>query len=282
MHKIELNANEEGLSLGYRMLKKNLVDSGIFRVNYKDFPVVLDKYRRRKDEGFCFLRINNKLIIIDANGGHGNIEAMYRDGLFNEPWYKDVVCLVKTQYHPHLFYEEFQRKTGIKVVSWIMWPTDNFPLGCFKWNVDKVHKYTASCAGGRNSNRRWGRPSYIKYCERHEGFHTERLPVEKFVEVLKECRWGLILRGGYKGNCDAKNTREHEYMSCGMPLVLNYTPHYDYPFRPYEHFAFVKSPEELASLNGKNIRAFAKASTDIWNKYIKPDSSAKFLLKLLP
>lgn len=277
MHNIVLNSNDNTLSQGYHVLKRNIINSGIFDVAYDDLPISDVKYRR-KEEGFSIAIINGVKIIIDANGGCHNIKAMYEDGAFDREFF-DVRVIVKTQYKPCPFWNLLRQK-GFKIVSWIMWSTDNFPLECFKWHL-KDFKYTASCAGGPNSNKRWGRPPYIKWCESQNDFHTQRQKVNDFVEVLKQCKWGLILQGGNRYNCDGKNTREVEYASCGMPMVLNYIPNYEYEFEPDKHFLYLEHPDDLQKLRYLDPKPFAKKSLELWNNYLKPKSAGEYLIKLI-
>lgn len=276
---ILFNSHDHGLSQGYQVLKRNILYSGVFEYDHAPMPTLPKNYWR-KEEGFCLAIIDGVTAAFDANGGCYNIKAMYEDGMFDTV-FKDVQIIIKTQFRHHPFWEEFTANTGIKVVSWIMWSTCNFPMSCFKWNPETNFKYIASCAGGKNSNRRWGRPPYIEHCKSDPSFHTERLPVDQFVEVLKECKWGLILQGGNTRNCDGKNTREVEYASCGIPMVLNYIPAYEYPFTPGKHFFLLESPKDLEKLKYTDPRPFAEASARLWEEYLKPESAAKYLLRLI-
>lgn len=275
-HRILLNSNDSGLSQGYQVLKRNIVESGIFNVNYDRLLLAPAKYWR-KEEGFSVAILDGSKIVIDANGDCSNLLTMYQDGLF-ETDFKYTEMIVKTQYQPHEFYDEL-RSRGIKVVSWVMWSTLNFPLESFKWTYG-ISIYTASCAGGPNSNRRWGRPPFIEWCKNQPDFHCDRQPVERFAKTIQKCKWGLILQGGNRGNCDGKNTREVEFASCGMPLALNYIPHYEYEFEPDVHFLYIEKPEDLARLRTEDPRPYAEKSRELWENYLKPEAAAKHLLKL--
>lgn len=279
MKTLMISHNDTFLSQGYHSLKRTLEQSCEFKIVKHKFPEVPPKYRR-KEEGFALAKIGDITIAFDANGGCYNIESMYNDGLFKSV-FKDVKFIVKTQYHPHKFWDKFQEDTGIKVVSWIMWCTLNFPLECFKWDPSRQFKYTASCAGGPNSNRRWGRPPYIQWCKRDGSFHEQRVHVSEFAKTIEECKWGLILQGGNKYNCDGKNTREIEFASCGIPMVLNYIPNYEYAFEPNKHFLYLEKPEDLARLKTEDPTPYARASSKLWNDYFKPKSAAKYLVDLI-
>jgi len=271
--------NDTFLSQGYHSLMRALEYSGEFDISRVKLVEVPTKYRR-KEEGFSLAIINGVTVAFDANGGCYNIESMYNDGLFNTI-FKDVRYIIKTQYHPHKFWDELQKETGITVISWIMWSTLNFPMGCFKWDPNRNFKFIATCAGGPNSNRRWGRPKYIQWCLNDKSFHHHRTNVHEFSKVLEECKWGLILQGGNKYNCDGKNTREIEYSSCGMPLALNYIPHYEYDFIPDKHFLYLKSPNDLERLKTEDPRPYARESAKLWDNYLKPQSAGKYLKRLM-
>lgn len=279
IQQLVLNSRDTFLSQGYHSLKRTLEQSGEFNISKVAMPEVPYKYRR-KEEGFSLAKINGIVVAFDANGGYYNIESMYNDGMFNLI-FKDVKFIIKTQYHPHKFWDKFQKDTGIKVISWIMWCTLNYPMECFKWNPSVNFKYTASCAGGPNSNKRWGRPPYIEWCKRDSSFHNERIDVIEFSKVLEKCKWGLILQGGNKYNCDGKNTREVEFASCGVPLVLNYIPNYEYNFIPNEHFLYLEKPQDLNRLKEEDPRPYARASIELWEKYLKPKSAAQHLKRLI-
>lgn len=276
---VVLNKNDNFLSQGYHSLKRTLINSNEFNIAYANLIEVPVKYRR-KEEGFSLAVVDGLVIAFDANGGCYNIKSMYDDGLFNTI-FRDVKIIVKTQYKHDKFWDCFERSTGIKVISWIMWCTLNFPLEHFKWNPSNKFKYTSTCAGGPNSNKRWGRPPYIEWCKRDGSFHTDRVKVNDFANVLKLCKWGLILQGGNKYNCDGKNTREIEYASCGMPLALNYIPNYEYPFVPDRHFLYLRRPDDLERLKTEDPRPYAHASCELWEKYFKPESAAKYFRKLI-
>jgi len=274
-----LNRNDQFLSQGYHSLKRTLEQSGEFKIAKAPLFTIPAKYHR-KEEGFSIAKVNGILIAFDANGGCYNIESMYRDGLFKTAL-KDLKFIIKTQFHPHRFWIKFEEETGIKVISWIMWSTLNFPMGCFQWDPSRDFKYIASCAGGPNSNRRWGRPPYIQWCQRDGSFHSQRVHVSEFAQIIEECKWGLILQGGNKHNCDGKNTREVEFASCGMPLVLNYIPHYEYPFVPNKHFLYLEKPNDLERLKTEDPRPYARASKELWENYLKPQAAAKHLKGLI-
>lgn len=275
---IILNLNDTKLSQGYQVLKRNIIKSNIFKISYENLPLSPKKYCR-KEEGLSVAIINGIKVIIDANGGCHNLIAMFNDGLF-DTIFKNVKVIIKTQYKPHSFYDDLRRK-GIKVISWIMWSTLKFPREYFQWEYKSDFKYIASCAGGRNSNRRWGRPPYIEWCKKQNDFFTERQPVDQWAKTLQYCKWGLILQGGNKYNCDGKNTREVEFASCGMPMVLNYIPHYEYDFNPNEHFFFLQNPNDLAKLRLVDPEPFAKKSKELWNNYFKSKASVSYLLRLI-
>ena len=140
---IILNSNDHGLSQGYFSLVRTIERSGVFEIKKQKMVVLPQKYWR-KEEGFCLASINGVVVAFDANGGYYNIESIYKDGLFKSI-FKNVKFIIKTQYHPHKFWDRFQRDTGIKVVSWIMWSTLNFPMECFKWDPSRSFKYVSTC-----------------------------------------------------------------------------------------------------------------------------------------
>lgn len=65
--------------------------------------------------------------------------------------------------------------------------------------------------------------------------------------VTKMCQWesSLILKGKTDSRTDGKNRREVECASIGMPMIMNYKPHYLNELVPGKHYIYVKTHSEI-------------------------------------
>lgn len=176
------------------------------------------------------------------------------------------VCILKIQYclSEKNNYDKIYTQCGIKILPFTMFPTHSFQLENFTWN-NYNHKYQYIITG-----RPWkDRISWIQFAENttHTQNNLNQIPNEDngcFYELLKQSKWGLVLRG--KG-CGSKNRREVEFSSLGMPLALNYIPEYPFDFKPDIDFVFLKSPQDLDKLKDIDPTPFAQRSRFIYNNY---------------
>ncbi len=78
-----------------------------------------------------------------------------------------------------------------------------------------------------------------------------------------------------------KNRREIEFASCGVPLALNYKPTYLWPFRPGIEYFHLDSAARLKEMIDTDPAPFAKASAEVYRKYLCAEGQARLLLKML-
>ena len=156
-----------------------------------------------------------------------------------------------------------------------MFSNHTFYLENFQWNANDNHKHDYIITG-----KPWRhRVPWIRFAENiiagpnniniGHGAGDASQPHENlgFYEMLKECKWGLILNGR---GCGAKNRREVEFSSLGMPLALNYVPKYPFDFVPNKDFVLLKSPEDLLSLKDIDPEPFAERSKYIYSQFFSP------------
>ena len=184
------------------------------------------------------------------------------------------VCILKIQYCLNEInnYNEIYKQSNIKILPFTMFATHHFKLENFQYNINYNHKYNYIITGKPWRHRiSWIRYAekeesrYIKYTGGGEGTMSDLL---FFYEELKESKWGLILKG--KG-CGGKNRREVEFSSLGMPLALNYIPHYPFDFIPNKDFVLLESPQDLSSLKDIDPAPFAERSRYIYSQYFSPE-----------
>jgi hypothetical protein len=187
------------------------------------------------------------------------------------------VCILKIQYcHSEINnYDKIYKQCNIKILPFTMFSEHSFKLANFKYNINYNHKYNYIITG-----RPWRhRLSWIRNAQQLEygsnnlntkyNFDNDSIsPDIRFYEMLKESRWGLILKG--KG-CGGKNRREVEFSSLGMPLALNYIPNYPFHFVPNKDFLLLESPEDLIKLKDIDPEPFAKRSEYIYYEYFSPE-----------
>ena len=253
---------------------------------------------------FSVFRIDSDLIGADAWDTQSPTSAMHQRGLFNhrspfgggglnretgghvsrkhpEDILNDcrIKMIAKIQWRPDPFWDEMTRDTGIPVVPWTIFPTREFNLSCFDYDPDKSHQWVGTLTGAR----RFGRQAFCDAAAAQGGFYLkdggEKDDLVQYVETLKECRWGISLGG--KRDTDKKNRREIEFASCGMPLAINYSPHYCWPFRAGKEYVLLETPDDLKKLKDIDPAPFAEASKRIFGDHLSPRGMAATLLQLL-
>lgn len=222
---------------------------------YNDIVFVIDDWDHASPT--CYL-LNNS-----------NIPKFYLD---------NNVCILKIQYcHSEINnYNEIYKQSNIKILPFTMFATHHFKLNNFQYNINYNHKYDYIITG-----KPWNhRLPWIRYANRIEcgknNINIMHLLTDtsksindlNFYEMLKESRWGLILKG--KG-CGGKNRREVEFSSIGMPLALNYIPNYPFDFIPNKDFVLLESPKDLIKLKDIDPAPFSERSKYIYSQYFSPE-----------
>lgn len=256
-------------------LCRMLAASKCFDVSTEIFPHA--KFHGARNGNWSLFKINGKLIGLDTWDTLSPTAHYHGNGFFKDIL-KDVKMVIKIQYQPNRYWNEFTKDTGIPVSSWTVMPTRDFPLESFQWE-NKKHKWISTVTG---KNNRFGRQPWSMWCEKQDDFYSsgEYLVNDKldsYIDRLKECKWGMILKG--KRGAE-KNRRECEFTSCGIPLALNYDPYYPFDIKPGVHYVRLNNPEDLATLRDINPEPFAKASRQLYFDHFSSYGMAKTLIKI--
>lgn len=270
-----------------KTLQDRLEGSRLFKVQTEKFPPFMHKLEhvKRRRGYLSFFKINDCLIGLDTwDAPHPTV--LLTDFLKEDPYYRNTKIIIKIQHKQslegnHKLIDDFTEQTGIPLTSWTIFPSHNFPLQNFQWE-NREHKYLAYISGKRRN--RW-RKAYADYPRVRLPFENKNREgsMEEYMEILKECRWGLCLRGKSVGGMDAKNRREIEFSSLGMPLILNYKPEYPFPFEANKDYLYIEPRdfEALKHIDEIDPLPFHKASKRIYEKYFSKRGSAKCLLQIL-
>lgn len=267
-----------------------LVESKMFDVREEVFPEIDLKPIVGKRHNFIgFFKFNDILMAVDVWDGP-QPTILLADWFKSDPFYSKTKIIFKIQYCSSVRIKEidqFVKDSGIHVTNWTMFHSDTFPLEYFKWDKNKNHKYLTYVSGKR-------RQDWLDYYENskevatysNSGLKTvpkgrAKLMVPDFLEIMKDCKWGLSLKGKRIGNMDCKNRREVEFASAGMPLALNYKPEYPFPFEAGKHYVYVEKPENLMILKDIDPIPYAEASLETYNKYFSAKGSSEVFLELV-
>lgn len=240
-------------------------------------PAPLSTEKLYHGDCFSLFYYKDKLIAVDTWDTLIPTFSFYKNGAFSQKPLSDIRLLIKIQHCPNEFWDEFTKNTGIPVTSWTMFPNSKFNLQTFKWQ-STGHKYTSILSG---KYARFGRNRWIDVAKQYGNYHlppsyNHFWTIEEYINILKQCKWGLSLVGKRSGG-DGKNRREIEYASCGMPLALNYQPHYPFEFIPNRHYLYLDKPESLKLLETTDPRPFAERSCEIYDKYFSATGMRKLL-----
>lgn len=159
-------------------------------------------------------------------------------------------------------YDILYNKYKIKVLPFIMFPNRYFNLAFDKWKYNN-DQYLCFHTG-----RIWrGRSAWVSFLNTSNlnipKIHKELIIDKEYEQLLLKTKWGLILKGKGVG----KNRREVEYMSIGMPLALNYKPHYPFEYNANEHYVFLEKPQDILKLQDIDPEPYAQKSLEIYEKY---------------
>jgi hypothetical protein len=250
-----------------------LIRSGLFEVKYQIMPehsrmleldrIVYPKGRQHKRGQISFARINGKLIVFDSQFNDGFSYQYLVNGLLNN-------------FYPALYVkynrnDKIQSVLPCKLFVWVMFPSGFGLVEKFKYDQDNVDSIVM--ASGMHSIRVMRRQEWFDRAKDF-GINTYvAIPQDEYCKHLIKSKWGVIL-----SIRNEKNTREYEFISCNMPLALNYDPYYEFPFNPGEHYFKIENPDSLGLLNSTDVSKYHKASIDLWDNYFRPDKAVKLIL----
>lgn len=261
---LEIPSAIDGRAEFNRFLIESLVKSEVFRIREVEFPQL--PIGRRFHKNLNYLRLENCLMAVDTWDGAW-------PAVSEHPLFDALDLLLKIEYRPAEIWRDVERRHGLQVSAWTMFGYTDFPVGYFRWQPEG-HRYLYAFSGDqKRPKRKWlqrfrqqGAPVY------------EIQSVQEYLPLLSQMRWGVILQGKKGEWCDGKNRREHAYTSLGMPLALNYQPHYPYPMRPGIDYVFLEDPDDLDKLKDIDPRPFAEASRRLWRELFSPEGMARQLL----
>lgn len=280
MHKRTLIISE-----GYEKLRgwnwtltRMLAQSRMFNIKTKVFPFQSIKYARNTN--WSQIQLDDVSIGLDTWDTYSPTSLYHSERFFAQNGlYNNIDLLIKIQYYPCQYWESFTKDTKIPVKPWVVMPTRDFPLEAFLWE-NKKFKWITTVTG---KNCRFKREVWTEWCEKHDDFYSSGSYIindtlDDYIKRLQNCKWGMILKGKTK-NHDGKNRRECEFSSCGIPLAMNYEPHYSFSMKAGEQFVLLKKPEELAILRDINPEPYAQASRQLYYDHFSAYGAAKTLIK---
>ena len=266
--KLEFPRQMRQLTDWNRMLLQSLAESGEFDISYTELPHTSSTRRFRKN--FHFMRLDGVMIGVDT--WDFALPTTSGDPILN---YADL--LLKIEYRPYSIWEGVEQRHQARVSAWTMFGYECFPTESFQWNARNRHKHLCVFSGHqKRSKRRW-----LKFMRAQNWPVYGKQSVADYMELICNMRWGVILQGRAGEHCDGKNRREHAYTSLGMPLALNYQPHYPFPMNAGEHYVYLKDPEDLLSLQDIDPAPYAEASRQLWVDHFSPIGMARTLKALI-
>lgn len=259
-------------------LNRMLINSKLFDVEFKKFPWT--RVNGARNRNWTMMELDGVTIGLDTWDTWSPTSNFYESGFF-EKELKHVDLILKIQYYDCKFWDKFQNDTKIKVKPWTVMPTKDFPLGSFKWE-NKKHKWIGTVTG---KNNRFGRQPWSEWCEKQTDFYSSGSylvndTMEDYINRLKECKWGIILKGKNK-NHDGKNRRECEFSSCGMPLALTYKPTYCFDMIPDHHYVLLNKPDDLEKLRYLDPEPYALAASQLYYDHFSAYGASKTLISIV-
>jgi len=255
-----------------------LIQSKMFEIKIKEFPWT--RIKGARNGNWTMMELDGVTIGLDT-WDTWSPTCHFHDAGFFDSELKHVDLILKIQYYDCDYWKKFQNSTGIKVKPWTVMPTKDFPLESFRWE-NKNHKWIGTVTG---KNNRFGRQPWTEWCEKHPKFYSSGSylvndTLEEYTNRLKDCKWGIILKGKNK-NHDGKNRRECEFSSCGIPLAMTYIPTYEFPMNPNEHFLLLEKPNDLEKLIYTDPKPFAQASDQLYYDHFSAYGAAKTLISIV-
>ena len=285
------------LPCGYQTIQKwngsmmrSLAESGLFEVMEKEFPKPDENVRRWLY--WSVFEIDDWKIGLDTwdtdvpASDFARLGALARGGM-----YSDLSVILKIQHRPHELWDSIEAKFGIPLRSWTIPASHDFPLGYFQWRPEG-HAHTACLTGNLKRGYRAGWATWARQqkdlavspkVRRGRDIQQAERDINRgqFLDILKGCKWGVSLKGLKRSSHDGKNRRECEFASCGVPLALNYQPHYEFEMRPGHEFVMLETPEDMAKLRDIDPTPYAEASTRLYEQRFSPVGAAKTLVEIL-
>jgi hypothetical protein len=227
-----------------------------------------------KNGGLSFIFIDGKLIMLAY--------------LYNKALIKLCSIDIIQKYKPSLIIlftsniDQVQNALNIPVTNWIP-----FPCGCsdknsslaqkYQWQPSLNHK-TGLLTSGRHSLRTKHRYKWFNHVAKNPNYivrYNARLSNQQYIDFIKNTNWGLVIN-------NEVDCREYEHISNHHPLAITYVPkYYHIPCNPYEHYYYLKTPEDLNKLPDVDPIPYYNASKYLWENYLRPDMATKLLINIV-
>lgn len=247
-------------------------------------PKILDVPRREKAS---FININDKIVVIDSwdysipmiNWLNGNGRDIKID------------LILKIQYCPN------SNNNNIRNVPISPWTMFHFKHNIWqkrqpeiknRW-LNTIKKYDIGFSGRKWS---WRLPWAEKLKEFDNclvNIYNKTPPgdIHHYLSYFTKFSSILSIIGKKDRNTDGKNRREVEAASIGMPLILNYKPHYLNQLKPDHHYFYVTKPEQLSNIIQKlntNKKLYQEISNNLqtwWDNNASPQGVCKTFIQAL-
>ena len=280
--KLAIPPDSAPLASWNRTICRMLRESGMFHVVEDGSLPRLPRagYGRLAGNLHC-MDLDGVRIAVDTWDTKAPASKAFEDGLFDrgEPL-AGVKLLLKLQKWSgdDGYWDDFTWATDIPVRPWCIMPSQEWKLGCFRWQAEG-HTYTGCISGVM----RYGRGEYFEEAQRHPDFLTfgdHKVPFfETYLRAMQKVKFGISLHG--RRNSDGKNRREIEFASCGMPLALNYQPTYPWPMTPGEDYVLLTGADDLLKLRDIDPAPYAAAADRLYQTYWSPRGMARVLVELV-
>ena len=248
-------------------LLNSLASSGMIRIIPGDLPVI-DGGRRWRNN-FHFARMRGVTFAIDTWDAQ-------RPSAEGHALFHSLDLLLKIEYAPSPIWTDLEQTYGLRVAPWTMFGYDDVLAGYFDW-AREPHEHLCAFSGiGWRGRRPW-----LDHIQRRGWPVLPGQKPDEYLPLIRTMQWGVVLQGRKPPHCDGKNRREHAYTSCGMPLALNYIPHYPFPMEPDRDFVYLRAPADLDRLADIDPAPYAEASRRLWRHCFSPAGMAATLLKLI-
>ena len=251
----------------FEFIKNNLINSKLFSdISYQKLPTA--KHRQT-------IKIDDITCVIDGIDSPGiDLDEIRTDKIFKDVNFIFILqfCAARAEHYKYI-----SEKSGIHILPLIYGVSGRFPIGQFNWRkID--HKYLAHFGFGVSVQKH--RKKWIAKAKQNGNFLIDYMRGKRFSNALKDCRWGVSLKGSGVRH-DGKCYREAEFLSCGMPLALDYQPSYAFPFFPNVHYLYLDSLSMLDKLSEIDPEPFANRSKTLWKNHYCPVTFTNLLLAIL-
>ena len=247
-----------------------LEEFGFARVKYGPTNI-LPNFQR--SEQMTIVEVAGKRVLIDVWDFGNNMSAFL--SMQNAPHVDLVLMIQRTREH------SWPNDRGIKVLPWTMFHTEHATwlryILTYRNRVRKTAKvYRSAFTGASRFHRRAPWVAALEHIEgvflrTYEGSTANRVgTLDDYISMILEWGSGIILKGGCHRYTDGKNRREVEFGGLGIPMILNYRPHYYDDLTPDKHYIYAETVEDLPGCieraNGEEGKVCAYEAGQWWSR----------------